>query len=149
MLSRTFPAFSQTQRPPPPRWPAPCNPCPTSQAYRSLLPATGSPYEGPEGGNVEDAADFLLLNFTEMNKLWVRLQHQGGTADQGRRETERRELADLVGKNLTYLSQLEGLTFAAYRDLVLPRWVQSERGRPASPPSKSWRGGEGPRGAGA
>ncbi|KAL6778260.1 VPS35 [Auxenochlorella protothecoides x Auxenochlorella symbiontica] len=94
------------------------------QAYRSLLPATGSPYESPEGGNVEDAADFLLLNFTEMNKLWVRLQHQGGSADQGRRETERRELADLVGKNLTYISQLEGLTFAAYQNRVLPRVLE-------------------------
>lgn len=100
-----------------------CLHLPSLQAYRSLLPATGSPYESPEGGNVEDAADFLLLNFTEMNKLWVRLQHQGGSADQGRRETERRELADLVGKNLTYISQLEGLTFAAYQNRVLPRWV--------------------------
>ncbi len=28
------------------------------------------------GGNVHDALDFLLQNFTEMNKLWVRMQHQ-------------------------------------------------------------------------
>lgn len=26
-----------------------------------------------------------------------------------------------VGKNLTYLSQLDGLTFQLYRDVVLPR----------------------------
>ena len=45
------------------------------QVSRSLLPDTGSEYEG-EGGNVHDALDFLLQNFTEMNKLWVRMQHQ-------------------------------------------------------------------------
>jgi Vacuolar protein sorting-associated protein 35 len=29
-----------------------------------------------EGGNINDALEFLLQNFTEMNKLWVRMQHQ-------------------------------------------------------------------------
>ena len=36
-----------------------------------------------------------------------------------RREKERAQLADLVGKNLTYISQLEGLDYALY--LVRPR----------------------------
>lgn len=31
-----------------------------------------------EGGNVIDALEFLLANFTEMNKLWVRMSHQVG-----------------------------------------------------------------------
>ena len=43
---------------------------------RGLLPDTGSEYEGEEGGSVVDATEFLLSNFTEMNKLWVRMQHQ-------------------------------------------------------------------------
>ena len=114
---------------------------------------------------MHDALDFLLQNFTEMNKLWVRMQHQarscklqcmvcsrearlvlymdlpkhknvvarpdgvtsthfpddrsamktrrgkrGGTQgsarDRDRREKERQQLADLVGKNLTYVSQV-------------------------------------------
>lgn len=93
-----------------------------------MLPATGSPYESSKGGDIGDAVEFLLLNFAEMNKLWVRLQHQGGVADQARRETERRELADLVGKNLTYISQLEGLTFDIYRENVLPRSVKGVDG---------------------
>ena len=50
------------------------------QVSRSLLPDTGSEYEG-EGGTVLDALDFLLQNFTEMNKLWVRMQHQVGPAN--------------------------------------------------------------------
>ena len=41
-----------------------------------------------------------------------------------RREKERQQLADLVGKNLTYLSQLEGLNFELYQ--VFP---------PPTPPS--------------
>ena len=32
-----------------------------------------------------------------------------------RREKERQQLADLVGKNLTYLSQLDGLNFELYQ----------------------------------
>ena len=35
---------------------------------------SGTKYYGA-GGQVEDAIDFIMENFTEMNKLWVRLQH--------------------------------------------------------------------------
>ncbi|KAI5309391.1 Vacuolar protein sorting-associated protein 35 [Ascosphaera atra] len=37
------------------------------------LPTTET--EGPEG-NLSDSISFVLTNFVEMNKLWVRLQHQ-------------------------------------------------------------------------
>jgi vacuolar protein sorting-associated protein 35 len=46
------------------------------QVCRGLLPDSGSPYEGPDGGTITDAIDFLLSNFTEMNKLWVRMRQQ-------------------------------------------------------------------------
>lgn len=94
------------------------------QVCRGLLPDTGSKYESPEGGDVVDAMDFLLTNFTEMNKLWVRMGHQGSARDKERREQERSQLADLVGKNLTGLSQLDGLTFELYKDIVLPRVLE-------------------------
>jgi vacuolar protein sorting-associated protein 35 len=42
-----------------------------SQACRDKLPDTGSEYESEEGGNVNDAADFVLQNFVEMNKVSV------------------------------------------------------------------------------
>jgi hypothetical protein len=33
--------------------------------------------EEPEtSGDVRDAIDFIMVNFAEMNKLWVRMQHQ-------------------------------------------------------------------------
>ncbi|KAI7841140.1 hypothetical protein COHA_005110 [Chlorella ohadii] len=94
------------------------------QVMRGLLPDTGSKFEGEEGGNVVDALEFLLVNFTEMNKLWVRMAHQGSPRDREKRDRERSQLSDLVGKNLTYLSQLDGLTFQLYRDVVLPRVLE-------------------------
>ena len=45
------------------------------QTCRDKLPDLGSPYVGV-GGTVDDAVDFVLANFSEMNKLWVRIQHQ-------------------------------------------------------------------------
>ena len=94
-----------------------------SQMSRGLLPDKGSKYEG-EGGKIEDAVEFLLQNFTEMNKLWVRMQHIGPTNGRKRRESERQELRDLVGKNLLALSQLEGVDLVMYRETVLPRILE-------------------------
>ena len=58
------------------------------QAVRGLLPdaAPDAAQAGSSGdaaslsaaGETGDALEFLLQNFTEMNKLWVRMQHQVG-----------------------------------------------------------------------
>lgn len=50
-----------------------------------------------------------MLNFAEMNKLWVRMQHQGHSRDREKKERERMELRILVGTNLVRLSQLENI----------------------------------------
>ena len=50
------------------------------QVCRGLLPELRAEADG-EQGDVRDSLDFLLLNFTEMNKLWVRMQHQGAQRD--------------------------------------------------------------------
>lgn len=63
----------------------------------------------------------VLVSLRSARTCRVRLQNQGSVRDRDRREQERQQLADLVGKNLTYLSQLEGLSFQLYRDIVLPR----------------------------
>lgn len=73
-----------------------------------------------EYGTVMDSIDFILLNFSEMNKLWVRMQHQGHTRDRNKREQERRELRILVGTNLVRLSQLECIDMEKYKKVVLP-----------------------------
>lgn len=72
------------------------------------------------GGNLQDSIGFVLTNFIEMNKLWVRLQHQGHSRDREKREMERKELRILVGTNLVRLSQLEGMDLDMYRRIILP-----------------------------
>uniref|UniRef100_A0A0A0L666 Vacuolar protein sorting-associated protein 35 n=1 Tax=Cucumis sativus TaxID=3659 RepID=A0A0A0L666_CUCSA len=94
-----------------------------SQVSRDKLPDIGSEYEG-DADTVIDAVEFVLQNFTEMNKLWVRMQHQGPARDKEKREKERSELRDLVGKNLHILSQVEGVDLDMYKDIVLPRVLE-------------------------
>jgi hypothetical protein len=43
---------------------------------------------------------------------------QGSVRDRDKRERERQQLADLVGRNLTYISQLDGLDFDTYASQV-------------------------------
>src|ERR1700734_2851945 len=71
-------------------------------------------------GNLQDSITFVLTNFIEMNKLWVRLQHQGHSRDREKREMERRELRILVGTNLVRLSQLDGVDLDMYQKTILP-----------------------------
>ncbi|XP_019420877.1 PREDICTED: vacuolar protein sorting-associated protein 35A-like [Lupinus angustifolius] len=94
-----------------------------SQVSRDKLPDIGSEYEG-DADTVVDAVEFVLQNFTEMNKLWVRMQHQGPARGMEKREKERNELRDLVGKNLHVLSQIEGVDLDMYKDVVLPRVLE-------------------------
>ena len=44
------------------------------KSMKELLPDQGSEYES-EGCDVNDAVNFILKNFQEMNRLWVRLQY--------------------------------------------------------------------------
>mmetsp|Transcript_8754 Transcript_8754/g.14191 ORF Transcript_8754/g.14191 Transcript_8754/m.14191 type:complete len:953 (+) Transcript_8754:148-3006(+) len=46
-----------------------------SRTTQSKLPDKGSQYEGL-GGNVRDAIEFVLRNFVEMIKLWVRMREK-------------------------------------------------------------------------
>ncbi|PFH48215.1 hypothetical protein AMATHDRAFT_76850 [Amanita thiersii Skay4041] len=88
---------------------------------RDHLPTTLEP--GP-GGCLQDSINFVLTNFIEMNKLWVRLQHQGHSRDREKREMERRELRILVGTNLVRLSQLDGVDLDMYQRTILPSILQ-------------------------
>lgn len=71
-------------------------------------------------GHLQDSIGFVLTNLIEMNKLWVRLQHQGLAREREKREMERKELRILVGTNLVRLSQLDGVTLETYRTVILP-----------------------------
>lgn len=79
--------------------------------------------EEHEEGTVEDSYKFVLENFMEMNKLWVRIQHLPGDGNskdvRKRRERERNDLRLLVGTNLVRLSQLENITSKIYGEVIL------------------------------
>lgn len=85
----------------------------SGQARDYLPQGTG---DGPEG-NMQDSISFVLTNFVEMNKLWVRLQHQGHSREREQRTKERQELQLLVGSNLVRLSQLVDLE--SYKNVIL------------------------------
>lgn len=87
------------------------------QGSRGHLPIGDS--EGP-AGNLQDSIHFVVTNFIEMNKLWVRLQHQGHSREREKRTKERQELEIVVGSNLVRLSQLEGIDKEYYRKAILP-----------------------------
>lgn len=72
--------------------------------------------DGPQG-TIQDSVNFILTNFVEMNKLWVRWQHQGHSREREQRTQERRELELLVGSNLVRLSQLVDLEM--YKSMII------------------------------
>lgn len=70
-----------------------------SQRIKNLLPISNK-------AEFNETVEFLITNFIEMNKLWVRLQHQGHSSERELRYKERKELKILVGSNLVRLSQI-------------------------------------------
>jgi vacuolar protein sorting-associated protein 35 len=74
--------------------------------------------------NLNKIINFIVLNFIEMNKLWVRLQHQGHSSERIKRIEERNELKILVGSNLVILSQLDCINKNLYNNKILPEILQ-------------------------
>jgi len=90
-----------------------------SHVAKNKLPDSGNEYEGV-GGTVQDSVEFILQNFHEMVRLWVRMETKGIIRDKDKRERERKELQILVGFNLVRLSQLEGVDLPIYCRPRLP-----------------------------
>mmetsp|Transcript_3112 Transcript_3112/g.1825 ORF Transcript_3112/g.1825 Transcript_3112/m.1825 type:complete len:123 (-) Transcript_3112:575-943(-) len=91
-----------------------------NKCCKDKLPDIGNEYEA-EGVSVDDSIEFLLTNLSEMNRLWVRMQHAGSVRDRTKREKERNDLRVTVGENLVRLSNLEGLTLEKYKSVVLAK----------------------------
>jgi len=91
-----------------------------SEMTKDKLPDLSS---DPVDGDVRDSVDFILNNFTEMNKLWVRL-HMGPLREREKREAQRKALRTLVGKNLSHLNSLEGIDVDMYKETILPRVLE-------------------------
>lgn len=101
------------------------------QMCKDRIPDTGSEYEEAGGGNIDDAFDFLLTNFSESLKLWSRMndktivltKHQEDTLINTRKKNlkEKMDVKMLVGSILVRMSQLEGMTIPYYIEKCLPR----------------------------
>lgn len=94
------------------------------KTMKDLLPDQGSEYEDDEN-DVTDAVDFILKNFKEMNRLWIRLQYMSSQKDDFKKEEEREELKTTVGENIYRLSSLNGLTVDLYKNQVLPNLLET------------------------
>lgn len=70
--------------------------------------------------SIEFNSQFIITNFIEMNKLWVRLQHQGPLRERDQRTKERKELQILVGSQLVRLSQIVDDNLSLYEEEILP-----------------------------
>ncbi|KAG7748197.1 hypothetical protein KL912_002874 [Ogataea haglerorum] len=91
-----------------------------SQRTKDLLPTKFVSDKEESTGDLNDSIQFIITNFVEMNKLWVRLQHQGHSSERNKRTMERKELQILVGSNLVRLSQLENIDKTYYKQHILP-----------------------------
>ncbi|KRY49771.1 Vacuolar protein sorting-associated protein 35 [Trichinella britovi] len=94
------------------------------QCTKNLLPNSTVTNEKEDNGTLQDSVEFILSNFAEMNKLWVRMQHQGQSRDREQREKERREIQVLVGTNLVRLAQLETIDVDMYKKYILPKILE-------------------------
>jgi len=94
-----------------------------NKCCKDKLPDVGNEYHGV-GGDSTDSIEFLLTNLSEMNRLWIRMQHTGSVKDKTRREKERNDLRVTVGENLVRLSSLQGVTLDIYKAVVLPRTLE-------------------------
>ncbi|GBG24088.1 Vacuolar protein sorting-associated protein 35 [Hondaea fermentalgiana] len=84
-----------------------------------LLKMTQDKLTDDFGVSTEFAVSFVLQNFGEMNRLWVRMQHQGNPKTRARREKERQDLKVLISFNLVRLSEFDGMTLELYQSRVL------------------------------
>lgn len=73
---------------------------------------------------LSEYVDFVLQNFREANKLWVRYQYLGPSCEAERRNQERRELRTLVGMNLVRLSDIDAINVDMYRSKILPAIIE-------------------------
>ncbi len=91
---------------------------------KDLLPDKSTGFES-EGNTVLESINFILRNFSEMNRLWIRLQYQNSKKDKAGREAEREELRVTVGESISRLSQLEAVDEKLYNSHVLPKLLET------------------------
>eukprot|EP01083_Nonionella_stella_P049958 133040_1 len=70
---------------------------------------------------IKNAIDFVVFNFKEMTKLWIRMQYQGRIRNRNARQAHRWELRKLVVANLRTLSKLNAVSKRIYGNYVFEK----------------------------
>lgn len=70
---------------------------------------------------VQFSIEILLFNFSQMNRLWVRLED---TLKIDNKVKYRKEIADLIGFNIQRLSYLKNVEISHYTTTILPRIIK-------------------------
>ncbi|GJD11542.1 Vacuolar protein sorting-associated protein 35 [Galdieria sulphuraria] len=71
------------------------------------------------GITTQEAIEFLLWNFGEANRLWIRMQYDANK-ERLKRDQERRQVETLVGLNISTLAHLSGLNVSLYSNVIFP-----------------------------
>lgn len=79
------------------------------QRVRELLPLD----------DLNDCVRFIMTNFIETNKLWVRMQYSGPSQERAKRTAERKELRTIVGYNVVRLAELN-VPVKVFAEKILP-----------------------------
>lgn len=95
------------------------------QIVKDKLPDKDNIYVQEKGGNLQETVIFLVKNFEEINRLWIRLNSENNSeVEKSVKEKEREDLKPLVSETINRLSSLEGLTEELYENLVLPKLIE-------------------------
>ena len=90
---------------------------------KDLLPDKATGYES-DGNTVTESINFILRNFSEMNRLWIRISYLNSKKDKSIRDQEREDLRVTVGENISRISQLEAVDEKLYSSFVLPKLLE-------------------------
>ena len=94
------------------------------QIIKDKLPDGDNIYVKEKGGNLHETILFLVKNFEEINRLWIRLSKDTPEFDRAKKEKEREDLKPLISETINRLSSLEGITIDIYENLVLPKLIE-------------------------
>ena len=93
------------------------------QMVKDKLPDADSIYEKEEGGTFDDTLSFLIKNFEEMNRLWIRISYHAKEEEKNIKEQEREDLKPLIEETITILNSLKGLNIEIYEHKILPKLI--------------------------
>ena len=94
------------------------------QIIKDKLPDNDNIYVKEKGGNLTEAILFLVKNFEEINRLWIRISSDASEVDKTLKVKEREDLKPLISETINRLSSLEGVTLEIYENLVLPKLIE-------------------------